>query len=107
VTNTKTAKIPEEHTCSSAQTKVLRQCETRGVSQSKKRDKKIEKREGGGGGGGTKKKVDKKRVAHNGVVGPFFIFSNLLKNRVSFGLRDRSVAFFPELISLIETFFLK
>lgn len=81
MTNTKTAKISEEHTCSSAQTKVLRQCETRGVSQSKKRDKKIEKREGGGGGGGTKKtkKVDKKRVAHNGVVGPFFIFSNLLK----------------------------
>lgn len=46
--------------------------------------KKVEKREGGGGGGGTKKKVDKKRVAHNGVVGPSFIFPNLLKNRVFF-----------------------
>jgi len=47
----------------------------------------------GESGGETKKKVDKKRVTHNGVVGPSFIFSNLFLKKSCLEPRERSVAF--------------
>jgi len=48
----------------------------------------------GESGGGTKKKVDKKRVTHNGVVGPSFIFPNLLKKIMFRAARTKRSYFF-------------